>query len=83
VNLSSIDTPSIFNVSIFVTTTGGDSRTIEKHLIVNIKDKKDFNLTLSNNKVRSTKQIHFLFKFSFFLIFRSWKILMKMLQWET
>ncbi len=61
-NISSSNLPSIFNVSVLVTTTGQDNRIIEKYLIVNIKDKKDFNLTLSYNKVRKRKNK---MKFSF------------------
>jgi hypothetical protein len=38
-----------------VTTTDEDHRMIEKYLIVYIKDKRDFNLTLSNNKVEKNK----------------------------
>ena len=41
----------MFNVSVLITTAGEDSRIIEKYLIVYAKDKMDFNLTLSNNKV--------------------------------
>jgi hypothetical protein len=48
----------IFNVSLFVKTTGEDNRIIEKYLIVNIKNKMDFNLTLSNNKVRNTNKLN-------------------------
>jgi len=55
VNISSSNLSSTFNVSVLVTTTGQDNRIIEKYLIVNIKDKKDFNLTLSYNKVRKRK----------------------------
>jgi hypothetical protein len=51
----------MFNVSVLVTTTDEDHRIIEKYLIVYIKDKRDFNLTLSNNKVEKEK-LKFLFE---------------------
>lgn len=51
-DLSSYNLPLKFNVNVLVTPTGDDNRIIEKYLIVNIKDKNDFSLTLSNNKVR-------------------------------
>ena len=56
VNFSSSNMKSIFNVSIFVTTIGEESRLLEKYLIVNVKDKYDFNLTLTKNKVQNVKK---------------------------
>ncbi|CAM4782539.1 unnamed protein product [Rotaria magnacalcarata] len=50
-NFSSLNMQSIFNVSVFVTTIGEESRLVEKYLIVNVKNKFDFNLTLTNNKI--------------------------------
>ncbi len=64
-NISSSNLPSKFNVSVLVTTTGQDNRIIEKYLIVNIKDKKDFNLTLSHNKVRNKIKFSFLLYFGY------------------
>ncbi len=56
-NFSSINSSSIFNISVLVTTTGEDSRIFEKYLIIDVKDKKDFNFTLSNNKVENNNSI--------------------------
>ncbi|CAF4767763.1 unnamed protein product [Rotaria socialis] len=50
-NFSSSNMQSIFNVSVFVTTVGEESRLVEKYLIINVKNKYDFNLTLTNNKI--------------------------------
>lgn len=49
----------MFNISLFVTIDDQDNRTIEKFLILYIKDKMDFNLTLTNNKVIHIER-HFL-----------------------
>ena len=51
-NLSSINLPLIFNVSVLVTTLGEENQTFDKVLTVYLKDKRDFNLTLSDNKVK-------------------------------
>jgi hypothetical protein len=64
----------MFNVSVLVTTTDEDHRIIEKYLIIYIKDKRDFNLTLSNNKVGKRKIKIFIGKFR---LFRRWKIRIK------
>ena len=52
VNLSSSDLPNRLNVSVLVTTTGEDARTVEKFLIINLKEKNDVNLTLAGNQVK-------------------------------
>ncbi|CAF0726212.1 unnamed protein product [Adineta steineri] len=51
-DLSLSSLPSIFNISVLVTTVGEDSRIVEKYFIINIKDKKNVSLILSNNKIQ-------------------------------
>ncbi|CAF3134551.1 unnamed protein product [Rotaria sp. Silwood2] len=51
VNFSSSNSSLTFNVSVLVTTTGEDSRIVEKYLTVYVKEKNDFNFILSNNKI--------------------------------
>jgi hypothetical protein len=43
--------PPEFNVTVLVNVPGDNPRTIEKLLVIRVKDKNDFNLTLSNNNV--------------------------------
>jgi len=42
----------MFNISVFVITTGDASRMLEKYLIVYVKEKTDFNLILSDSHVK-------------------------------
>jgi hypothetical protein len=56
----------VFNVSVFVTTNDEDHPVVEKYLIVHAKDKRDFNLTLSGNKVE-IKFAKFLFESFYFI----------------
>lgn len=55
--MTAADFPKQFNVSVLITTGGDDGHVVEKFLIVNIKDKSDFNLTLS----KDTVSIHIFF----------------------
>lgn len=63
VNLSTANLPSKINVSVLVTTDGEDPKTVEKFLLVNIRDKRDFNVSLTDNKVTINEEnrIHRLF----------------------
>ena len=74
VNLSALDLPNQLNVSVLITTTGEDARTVEKFLIINLKDKTDVNLTLNGNEV-NRDQLNRIESNS--LRIRSWRILMK------
>ncbi len=65
-NFSSINSSMVFNVSVFVTTNDEDHPVVEKYLIVHAKDKRDFNLTLSGNKVE-IKFAKFLFESFYFI----------------
>ena len=60
-DFSSISSSVVFNVSVFVITDDEDHPIVEKYLIVHVKNKRDFNLTLSNNKVKK-KFVKFLVK---------------------
>lgn len=50
-DLSLLNSSAVFNISVIVITTGEASRMLEKHLIVYVKDKIDFNLILSESQV--------------------------------
>lgn len=58
INLTTANLPSQINVSVLVTTDGDDPKTVEKFLLVNIRDKRDFNVSLTENNVNMKKKTH-------------------------
>lgn len=56
VDLSAPNSSTMFNISVFVITAGDASRMLEKYLVVYVKEKSDFNLTLSDSRVKKEQQ---------------------------
>ncbi|CAF1591017.1 unnamed protein product, partial [Adineta ricciae] len=67
VNLTSSNYPSKFNVSVLITTNNeGENRTIETFFNINIREKDEFILNLSNNKIlENAREDNFIGLFTF------------------
>lgn len=51
VNFSSPNVPLQYNVSVLIMTNDENNRIVEKYLMIHVKDKRDFELILTNDEV--------------------------------